>query len=132
MAMRSAAEEELWRQEVAAWDLLKAGNLSGHMALMHKDVTAWPRHSPGPLHKDAIFQHMLPRVALYQSPGFTVKLTPLLVRVLGDVGVVQYRAHIHVPLKQGVEESVRFTRTWLRTESGWRLIAGMNAPAAES
>lgn len=132
MATRSAEEDELWRQEVAAWDCLKAGDFRGYLALLHKDITAWPRHAAAPLGKDAIFQHMLPRVSLYQSPVFTVELTPLTVRVLGDVGIVQYRAHIRVAARPGVDETIRFSRTWLRTGNGWRLIAGMNAPVAGS
>lgn len=131
MATRSPAEDELWRQEVASWDYLRSGNLRAYLSLLHSAVTAWPRHAAVPLDKDAIFQRLLPQIALYQSPGYSVQLTPLSVRVFGDVGVAQYRADIHVSVKAGLDERLRFTRTWLRTENGWKLIAGMNAPVAD-
>lgn len=132
MLARSAAEDELWGHEVAAWNHLKTGNLRGYLSLLHTDVMAWPRHAVAPLNKDAIFQRLLPAISMFQSPGYTVQLTPLSVRVFGDVGIAQYRADIRVTVRPGLDETLRFTRTWLRTEHGWRLIAGMNAPVTES
>src|SRR5262245_45447557 len=130
MSTRSADEEELWRREVASWDYLRAGNLKGHLSLLHDDAMAWPHHASAPMNKEAILQRTLAMIAAFQSPGFTLDLKPLSVRVLGNVGIVQYQAHMHV--KPGTDESLRFTRTWLRTEDGWKLIAGMNAPAVGS
>jgi hypothetical protein len=127
---RSAAEEELWAQEVASWDYLKTGNLRGYLSLLHDDVLAWPRDAAAPMNKDAIFQRTLARIALFQSPGFVIELKPLSVRVLGNVGIVQYQADIHVKFSE--DERLRFTRTWLRTENGWKLIAGMSAAMAGS
>jgi uncharacterized protein (TIGR02246 family) len=132
MTPRSAAEDELWTQEQASWNCLRAGNLKGYLSLLHNDVMAWPRHAAAPMNKDAIFQHMLPMISAFQSPGTTIDLQPLSVRVLGNVGVAQYQADIHLGPMRSVSESLRFTRTWLRTEDGWKLIAGMNAPAPGS
>ncbi len=130
MPIRSAEEEELWGQEVASWDYLRTGNLRGYLSLLHDDVMAWPRHASAPMNKDAILQHTLALIVAFQSPGFTLDLKPLSVRVLGNVGIVQYQAHIHV--KPSEDEGLRFTRTWVRTENGWKLIAGMNAPVVGS
>lgn len=126
MEPRSAAEEELWGQEQASWDYLKAGNLRAHLSLLHNDVMAWPRHASAPMNKDALFQHVLPMISAFQSPGVVIELKPLSIRVFGNVGIAQYQADIHVT--PSMSERLRFTRTWLRTEDGWRLIAGMNAP----
>jgi uncharacterized protein (TIGR02246 family) len=128
MAARSAAEEELWRQEQSSWDHLKAGNLRGYLSLLHDDVMAWPRHASAPMNKDAIFQHVLPMISAFQSPGVTIDLEPLSIRVFGNVGIAQYQADIQLTPKRSTRERLRFARTWLRTEDGWRLIAGMNAP----
>ena len=130
MPTRSAAEDELWGQEVASWDYLKAGNLRGYLSLLHDDVLAWPRHASSPMNRDAIFQYTVAQISAFQSPGFILELRPLSVRVLGNIGIVQYAAHIH--FKPSTDETLRFTRTWLQTENGWKLIAGMNAPLAES
>lgn len=130
MPARSPAEEELWAQEVASWDYLKAGNLRGHLSLLHDEVLGWPRHAAAPMNKDEIFQHLVARIVVFQSPGFTVELDPLSVRVFGNVGIVQYRAHIRVGRRE--DERLRFTRTWLRTENGWKVIAGMSAPVGGS
>ena len=132
MPTRSAAEEELWGQELASWDYLKAGNLRGYLSLLHNDVMAWPRHASAPMNKDAIFQHTLAIISVFQPPGVIIELKPLSIRVLDNVGIAQYQADIHVTLKPSMDERLRFTRTWLRTENGWKLIAGMNAPVAGS
>jgi len=132
MAARSPAEEEIWRQEQASWDYLRTGNLSGYLSLLHDDVMAWPRHAPAPLNKNAIFQHILPMLSAFQSPGVTIRLEPLSIRVLGNVGVAQYQADIRLTAMGRTSERLQFTRTWLRTEDRWRLIAGMNAPVPGS
>ena len=129
MAARSAAEDELWSQEQASWNYLKAGNLKGYLSLLHNDVMAWPRHASAPMNKDAVFQHILPMISGFQSPGVTIELEPVSVRIFGNVGITQYRAQIEI---RGTSEKLRFTRTWLRTKDGWRLIAGMNAPVPGS
>ena len=127
MAARSAEEEELWSCEVASWDSLKAGNLRGHMSLLHDDVVAWPSHASAPMNKDAIVQHTLALFSALQSPDVTHELKPLSFRILGNVGIVQYEARIRV---RGQDERHKFSRTWLRTDGGWRLLAGMSAPVA--
>ena len=132
MAGRSGAEEELWRQEQASWDYLKMGDLRGYLSLLHNDVMAWPRHASAPMNKDAIFQHTLPMISAFQSSGVTIDLKPLSIRVFGNVGIAQYQADIHLTVIRSTSERLRFTRTWLRTEDGWRLIAGMNARVAGS
>ena len=99
---------------------------------MHKDMMAWPRHATAPINKDAIFQHILPMMSAFQSPGFTIELKPLSIRVFGNVGIAQYQADIQLMLMRSTTERLRFTRTWIRTEDGWRLIAGMNAPVPGS
>ena len=132
MATRSAAEEELWSQERASWDYLKAGNLRAYLSLLHNDVMVWPRHASAPMNKDAIFQHTLPMISAFQSPGVKIELKPQSIRVFGNVGIAQYQADIQVTQMRSISERLRFTRTWLRTEDGWRLIAGMNAPVPGS
>lgn len=71
-------------------------------------------------------------ISAFQSPGFTIELKPLSIRVFGNVGIAQYQADIQLMLMRSTSERLRFTRTWIRTEDGWRLIAGMNAPVPGS
>lgn len=75
---------------------MKAGNLRGYLSLLHNDVMAWPRHASAPLNKDAVFQRMLPAIAMFQSPGYTVELTPLSIRVFGAVGIAHSIEHVSV------------------------------------
>ena len=130
MPGRSAAEDELWNQEVTCWDFLKSGTLRSHLSLLHNDISAWPHHAFAPVNKEGIFQYLLPRIAAFQSPGVLLELTPLAVRVLGNVGIVQY--HVHIKATPGVDQRLRVSRTWLRSDGGWKLIAGMSAPVTES
>jgi ketosteroid isomerase-like protein len=99
---------------------------------LHNDVVAWPPHAGAPMNKDAIFRHILPMIAAFQSPGVTIELKPLSIRVFGNVGIAQYQADIQLTPMRDTGEKLRFTRTWLRSEDGWRLIAGMSAPVPGS
>ena len=131
MATRSAPEQEVWDREVATWERLKAADLTGFLSLLHDHVMVWPGDRPTPMNKDAVFQHLVAMLPVLQARGLTVELKLLSLRVFGDVAVVHYEGHSRVAMTPSSasphEERRRFTRTWLRTESGWQLIAGMNA-----
>ena len=128
--MRGASEQEVWEQEVASWEYLKAADLTSYLALLHDDVMAWPDGRSAPVGKNAIFQHLVAILPTLQAHALTVELRPLAIRVFDDVAVVHYEAHTRAAMKPGPahDQTKRYTRTWLRTERGWRLIAGMNAP----
>jgi ketosteroid isomerase-like protein len=117
---------DLWETELAAWDYLKTGNLKGYLSLLHDDVTAWPRHTSTPIGKDGIIQHTLAMISALQAPGVTIEFQPLSVRIFNNVGIAQYQANIRGTVPS-LNQKLRFTRTWLLTETGWKLIAGMNA-----
>ena len=129
--MRGASEQEVWEQEVASWEYLKAADLTSYLALLHDDVMAWPDGRSAPLGKNAIFQHLVAILPTLQAHALTVELRPLAIRVFDDVAVVHYEAHTRAAMKPGPahDQTKRYTRTWLYTDHGWRLIAAMNAPA---
>ncbi len=131
--MRSPSEQDVWAQEVASWEYLKAADLTSYLALLHDDVMAWPDGRSAPLGKNAIFQHLVAILPTLQAHALTVELRPLAIRVFDDVAVVHYEAHTRSAMKPGpgpaYDQTKRYTRTLLRTERGWRLIAAMNAPA---
>jgi ketosteroid isomerase-like protein len=130
MATRSAPEQEVWERELASWERLKAADLTGYLSLLHDDVMVWPTDRPAPIDKDGIFQHLVAMLPALQARALTVELTLGSVRVFGDVAVVHYEGHTRLAMRPAPahEERRRYTRTWLRTERGWQLIAGMNAP----
>ena len=110
---------------------MKAADLRGFLALLHDHVRVWPSDRPEPMNKDAVFQHLVAMLPALQTRGLTVELKLLSLRVFGDVAVVHYEGHSRLAMRpssaSAYEERRRFTRTWLRTENGWLLIAGMNA-----
>ena len=136
MSTRSTPEDEVWEREVASWEHLKVGDLRSYLSLLHDDVVAWPSHRSAPVNKDAIFQHLVAMLPALQSRALDVELRRLSVRLFDDVGVVHYEAHTRLRGRLGRDlpdgERHRFTRTWLRTENGWKLIAGMSAPITGS
>jgi Domain of unknown function (DUF4440) len=137
MTTRGAPEQEVWEREVACWEHLKAGDLTSFVSLLHDDVTAWPSRRSTPVDKDGIVQHMLAILPALQAHALIVELKPLSIRVIDEVAVVHYEAHTRYAMKLGGrvlrDETQRYSRTWLRTERGWQLIAGMSAaPALQS
>jgi ketosteroid isomerase-like protein len=126
------AEAEVWAQEVAYWDRLKAGDLSGFLSLLHDDVAAWPDDRPAPVGKDQIFQRLVAILPPLRPGALTVELRRVAVRTFGDVGVVHFEAHTRLvarPAPEHVSDS-RGLHVWLRTASGWKLIGGMSGPGA--
>ena len=130
--MRGPSEQDVWAQEVASWEYLKAADLTSYLALLHDDVMTWPDGRSAPLGKNAIFQHLVAILPTLQAHALAVELKPLSIRVFGDVAVVHYEGRMRSTRRPGpgpaYDQTKRYTRTWLRTEHGWRLIAAMNAP----
>src|SRR5262245_9337066 len=131
MTPRGPSEQDVWAQEVASWEFLKAGDLTSYLGLLHEDVMAWPDGRSAPLGKNAIFQLLVAILPTLQTRGLTVELKPLSITVFDDVAVVHYEGRTRSASTPGpgpaYAQTKRYTRTWLRSQHGWRLIAAMNA-----
>jgi len=131
MTARPNLEDEVWSQEVAYWEYLKAADLDSYLSLWHKDVIGWPNNQASPMNKDGIHQLAAGILAEIQLEPATVELKPMSVRVFNNnVGIAYYEAYTRATTKAGTEIAIqeRFTHTWLRTENGWKIIGGMSAP----
>lgn len=121
--------DELWHQEVAYWEYLKAADLDSYRSLWHEDVIGWPNNQPAPMDKDGIYQLVAGILASLQGPGSS-EIIRRSVRIYGNIGIAYYEAHITVTTKAGeiITTHERFTHTWLRSDNGWQIIGGMSAP----
>jgi ketosteroid isomerase-like protein len=125
----SAAQQDVWKEELRYWNLRTTGKLDEHMTLWNEDVLAWGStlHKPGT--KADIRENVAAVLADTRRGSYTADLEPLAIRIQGEFAFVFYRAHeVRTDLTGNHKESrVRVTHTWWRTTSGWQIIAGMGA-----
>ncbi|MBN1401116.1 MAG: DUF4440 domain-containing protein [Anaerolineae bacterium] len=130
MAEMSPLEEELWRQELALSERIKAGDLAGYLSFWHAQVSDWPDGQTAPVEREGVRQVVEAALAGGLLASAEVTLTPWAVRVFdGRVGIACYTSHVRVAAPEGGEIGLgqRVIHTWLRTDAGWRIIGGMGA-----
>jgi ketosteroid isomerase-like protein len=129
MHEESDLKNEIWSQEVAYWEYLKATDIDAFMSLWHDDFIGWPNNQPVLANKAGMHQLVAGGLDAIQIKSVTYELNPLSVRVFDDIGIVYYKAHVVVETVNGEEIATheRFTHTWLHTADGWKIIAGMSA-----
>ncbi len=70
-------------------------------------------------------------VEAHEPAGFrkftSFDVSDLVVTEHGEMAIVTCRADLTLP---GFQGALRFTRVWLRTVDGWRLVAGHFGPSA--
>jgi hypothetical protein len=123
-------EDEVWSAELAYWGYFKAADLASFVACWHDDGVAWAIQ-PAPTNKEAIRALLAPLLPTIESWEYELK--PMSVRVYNNsVGVTIFEAHKHARLVTGAEvtEVTKAIHTWLRTDNGWKIIGGMEAPLA--
>ena len=83
-------EAQIWNQEKAYWEYVKANDLQNYRALWHDDFVGWPFVSPAPVRKD----HITDWITNNTSKGLNLQsyaIEQLAVRVTGDVAIDHYR-----------------------------------------
>ena len=124
-----ADKEKVWSLEHDYWRYVQAGDMKSYRALWHDNFVGWQNSSPQPARKNHItdwYDDIVKR-------GLTMKswhLEPLEFQLTEPVAVTHYRLQYVWVDASGKEESQTFRvhHTWLRTGTGWQIIAGMSAP----
>ena len=126
----SAAQQDVWKEELKYWNLRTAGKLDEHMALWHEDVVAWGSALPKPGTKADVRDNVAGILRDTRPGSYTADLEPLVIRLQGEFAFVFYRSHeVRSDLAGNRKEArLRVTHTWWRTPGGWQIIAGMGAP----
>ena len=125
----SAAQQDVWKEELTYWNLRTSGKLDEQMALWHEDVIAWGSALPKPGSKADVRGNVEGILRDTRTGSYTVELEPLVIRIQGEFAFVFYRSHeIRSDLAGTRKEArLRGTHTWWRTPRGWQIIAGMGA-----
>jgi len=125
-------EAQIWSQEKAYWEYVKANDLEKYRGLWHKDFVGWPSVSPEPVHKD----HITDWITANTSKGLKLQsyeIEQRAIKVTGDIAIDFYRIKDRWANGDKGEDSktgtTRITHTWMRTKDGaWQIIGGMSAP----
>lgn len=125
-----SAEDQVWSQEQAYWQYVKAGDLENYRSLWHEKFLGWPFSSPEPARKAQITNW----IKLHNDKGDSLKeykLQPLVSQQTGDLVTTTYRIALTWVGKDGPArpETSRIIHTWIRGSDGkWRILSGMSAP----
>jgi ketosteroid isomerase-like protein len=133
MALEQRPADEVWAQEMAMRECIKAGDLEGYLSFWHADVMDWPKSQAVPITKDGVRQLVSGISGKRQIVSMTSEVKRLSVHVVGDTGIAFYETHMRATLQTGeeIENHERVFHTWKRTDEGWRVIGGMSAPVTE-
>jgi ketosteroid isomerase-like protein len=130
MTTKSSLEDEVWGQEVAYWEYVKAADLDSYLSLWHEEAVGWPNNQLTPMNRSNIYQLVDGALAALDLATYKVELKRMSVHVVGSIGITFYETYTQATMKTGAEISTRerMTHTWLRTRNGWKIIGGMSAP----
>jgi ketosteroid isomerase-like protein len=124
-------EAQIWSQEKAYWEYVKANDLDKYRQLWHRDFVGWPSVSPEPVHKDRITDW----ITANTSKDLTLhsyEIEQRAITVTGDVAIDHYRVKTTWAKADDADAQTstsRITHTWIRTKDGnWQIIGGMSAP----
>ena len=124
----SAEQKEVWKNVQTYNDLIIKGDVEGFLSYFHEDFSGWHKGSKIPQGKEArakYIRHFAP-----QSETLFSNLTPLAIKIHGDIAIVQY---FYADLsKSGDEkekmESGRWTDIMKKQGAKWVLIADHGGP----
>jgi ketosteroid isomerase-like protein len=123
-------EKEIWTQEKAYWEYVKANDLEKYRALWHENFLGWPYVSSSPVRKDQITDW----ITANTSKGVKLQsyaIEQLAIQVTGDIAINYYRINLSWATSEEVEarkDALRITHTWTRAHGRWQILGGMSAP----
>ena len=123
-------ESEIWALERAYLNCLQTEDVAGHAEFWHEEFIGWPSHAVDPVDRSTAAASLS---TLFESVQIlSAQVHPLMIRVMGDLAVVQYRLDLEIEDTDGLGStaSYRMTHTWLREGGSWRIIGGMSSSVA--
>ena len=128
--LKQNPKDEVWSHEVTYWEYAEAADLNNFMSLWHEDGIGWPNNQPTPVNREGARQHVAEALDALQLESISIDVKPLSVHIYGDIGITYFEKRSAVTTKDGIKisERDRATHTWLRTDEGWKIIGGMEAP----
>lgn len=127
----SAQTDEVWAMEERYWEYVEAGDVENYVMLWHDDFVGWPCNTVHPSRKD----HIGDWVQEIRDEGIQVSydLHREATEYFGDIGVAHYSTPIIYRYPDGrvtgENQLLKFTHTWVTSDSGWQIITGMCALA---
>jgi hypothetical protein len=124
-----AGDPEVWKMEETYWRYVKEGDVERYTALLHSDFLGWACETAQP-ERIATIANWVNDVRVGKR-RLTYELKPHGIQRFGSVGLVQYSVRMIWDYPDGKRTNTndhwKFTHTWLRTPSGWRMLGGMCA-----
>jgi len=121
-----AVEEEIWALEEAYLAYHREANHERILPMWHDRFLGWPDLEPQPADKQAVTRRLERRYA--EPASWTFKIERAGIRVTGNVAINFYTVHFLKKDEAGKEqkESRRITHTWIKDDSGWKILGGMS------
>lgn len=122
----SPEQEQVWRMEEKYWQIVKARDREGYIALWDEDFVGWPDNCAAPIRKDVIRSDTFGTLRGLKN----FHLEPRAVQVFQDVAIAYYVVAAEYTPKGGSNEVVAFRcmHTWRKVNGVWLIIGGMSSP----
>jgi ketosteroid isomerase-like protein len=120
-------ESHIWELERSYLGHLQTEDLTGLAEFWHEEFIGWPSHAEDPVDRSIAEASISTLLETVQILSFD--LHPLMIRVIGDLSVVQYRVDLDTEDTGGTKSSAsyRITHTWLEERGRWRIVGGMSS-----
>lgn len=128
----SPEQVQVWNMEEKYWQIIKAQDSKGYMALWDENQVAWPYGLPAPIRKDEVRTD--PFGVFHDVKMTSARLEPKAVQVFKDIAITYYTVTgTYVRKDDSTEvETLRISHIWRKSDGGWLIIGGMSSPPAPS
>lgn len=122
-----SAQKEVWQMEETYWRDIKAGDEAHYLTLWHENFLGWPYYQPGPVDRTELAKGIHKKFTGTRTLEYEISSKS--VHVTGNVGVALYAVKSIYADREGKKQTdhLRITHTWLKTDSGWKILGGMSA-----
>lgn len=121
----SATQKEILKMEKAWWESLQKVDADRFSTLVHNDGIFWPYWLKEPINKSRFIMWM----GHERIDSFEIKLP--VVKILGNVAIVQYCYSFTTWVIPDVAYPGRFTHIWMKQDGKWQMINAMNASCSK-
>jgi ketosteroid isomerase-like protein len=114
--------------EETYWKNGKAADEAHYMSLWHENFRGWPRDQASPVGMQGLGEAVQGKFA--RKGTLDYEILSQAVPVTGSIGITQYAVRSRCTKTDGRKDTFdsRITHTWLKTETGWKIIGGLSAP----
>jgi ketosteroid isomerase-like protein len=126
LKMDAQEAELIWEREEACAAAMRDGDAEGMISFVHEQFQGWPSPASPFVNRDGLLDFVKNDIAAAGAYSFSMERTGI--RVFGNFAInfLIYRANGKNRDGTEFEETARWTHTWIKEDSGWKILGGMS------